>query len=158
MRKFLLTLLIFIFANTANAETILLKCEYLDGKLERYKNNKFEKFEEINDPTKEYEIQLDTVAQVVSKGPYISLYGGPEVVWQNDWIIWQSDSNVVGPIDAWVIFSLNRVTGILTKNFKSLERVVEDGHYQKDSNGDWIRIMKWQSTEDYQCKKQERLF
>lgn len=157
MKKiFLLITISLLFSVKVYAETVLLKCKYLDGNLERYKNNKVIKKEKPINPDKEYEIQLNPVSQKISKGPHISY--GTEVSWLDDWVIWQSDSTVVGARDAWVIYSLNRVTGKLTKNFKLLERVVEDGKFQKDSNGKWVRNMKWQTTTEYQCKKEDRLF
>ena len=41
---------------------------------------------------------------------------------------------------------------------KLFKRVIEDGHYQKDSSGNWIRDMVWSSQSEYQCKKQDKLF
>ena len=66
MKKLLLVLAFSLLAlNVANAETILLKCEYIDGKLDRYKDNKFLKVEKINDPTKEHEIKLNTALKKI---------------------------------------------------------------------------------------------
>jgi len=156
--KKLISILIFSLLVNSNsvAETILLKCEYIDGKLQRYEDNKLVKEEKPVNPDKEYEIQLDPVLKIIKEGPWIGY--GTEVLWRDDWVIWQSDSTVAGSMDVLVIFSLDRVTGKLTRNFKSLDRVIENGKYQKDSNGNWIRNMKWQSTNEYQCKVEERLF
>lgn len=157
MKKlFVILFLCLVWGGTLFAETTLLKCKYLDGKLERYKDNKLVKEEKPNNPDKEYEIQIDPISQKISKGPYIGY--GTDVSWQADWVVWQSDFTIAGPFDAWVIFSLNRVDGKLTKNFKSLERVVEDGEYKKNSSGNWVRNMSWQSITEYQCKKEDRLF
>jgi hypothetical protein len=56
------------------------------------------------------------------------------------------------------IASLNRFNGKLIIDRKSFKRVVEDGHFQKDSNGNWIRNITVVSQSEYQCKKQDKLY
>ena len=156
MKKIILTLLIFIFTSVVNAETVLLKCEYKDGKLQRYKNKKPQKVEKLNDPRKEYEIKLDLALETVTDGPGTGY--GSKVFWKDDFITWMSDNTVVGPYDMMTIASLNRFKGKLIIDRKSFKRVVEDGHFQKDSNGNWIRNITVVSQSEYQCKKQDKLF
>ena len=156
MKKFLLTLLIFIFTSAVNAETVLLKCEYKEGKLQRYKNNKPQKVEKLNDPRKEYEIKLDLALKTVKDGPGIGY--DTKINWNDDFIFWISDTSVAGPHDLLRMVNLNRFTGKLTMSAQSFERVIEDGNFQKDNNGNWIRNIKWKSSSEYQCKKQDKLF
>ena len=156
MKKIILTLLIFIFTSVVNAETVLLKCEYKDGKLQRYKNKKPQKVEKLNDPRKEYEIKLDLALETVTDGPGTGY--GSKVFWKDDFITWMSDNTVVGPYDMMTIASLDRFNGKLIIDRKSFKRVVEDGHFQKDSNGNWIRNITVVSQSEYQCKKQDKLF
>ncbi len=147
---------IFIFTSIVNAETVLLKCEFTDGKLLRYKNNKAHKTEELNNPRKELEIKLDLTLNTVKQGPGIGY--GTKINWNDDFIFWISDSSVSGPYDSLRMVNLNRFTGKLTMSNQSLERVIEDGHYQKDDNGNWIRNIQWKSSSEYQCRKQDKLF
>ena len=142
-------------SGSAYAETVLLKCEYKDGKLQRYKNNKPQKVEKDN-AIKEYEIKLDLALETVTDGPGTGY--GSTVFWKDDFITWMSDNTVVGPYDMMTIASLNRFNGKLIIDRKSFKRVVEDGHFQKDSNGNWIRNIEWDSQSEYQCKKQDKLF
>ena len=156
MKKIILTLLIFIFTSVVNAETVLLKCEYKDGKLQRYKNKKPQKVEKLNDPRKEYEIKLDLALETVTDGPGTGY--GSKVFWKDDFITWMSDNTVVGPYDMMTIASLDRFNGKLIIDRKSFKRIIEDGHYQKDSKGNWIRNIRYTSQSEYQCKKQDKLF
>ncbi len=142
-------------SGSAYAEIVLLKCEYEDGKLQRYKNNKPQKVEKDN-AIKEYEIKLDLALETVTDGPGTGY--GSTVFWKDDFITWMSDNTVVGPYDMMTIASLNRFNGKLIIDRKSFKRVVEDGHFQKDSNGNWIRNIEWDSQSEYQCKKQDKLF
>ena len=144
--------------NVAYAETILLKCEFIDGKLDRYKNNKFLKVEKINDPTKEYEIKLNTALKKIIEAPFYSSIGLEMEQWQDDYILWMMDTNIVGAFDGLFTYSLDRVTGVLTEDRKSFIRVIEDGKYQKDSKGEWIRDTQYHVTATYQCEKKDRLF
>ena len=143
-------------SGSAYAETVLLKCEYEDGKLQRYKNNKPQKVEKLNDPRKEHEIKLDLALETVTDGPGTGY--GSKVFWKDDFITWMSDNTVVGPYDMMTIASLDRFNGKLIIDRKSFKRVVEDGHFQKDSNGNWIRNITVVSQSEYQCKKQDKLF
>ena len=157
MKKFLsIVALIYLMSVNLYAETVLLNCEYKDGKLQRYKNNKPQKVEKLNDPKKEYEIRLDLVLKSVNSGPGTGY--GSKVFWNNDFITWMSDNSIVGARDMLTIASLNRFNGKLIIDHKSFERVIQDGHYQKDSKGNWIRNIVWASQSEYQCKKQDRLF
>ena len=156
MKKILGILALSLFmSGSAYAEIVLLKCEYEDGKLQRYKNNKPQKVEKDN-AIKEYEIKLDLALETVTDGPGTGY--GSTVFWKDDFITWMSDNTVVGPYDMMTIASLNRFNGKLIIDRKSFKRVVEDGHFQKDSNGNWIRNIEWDSQSEYQCKKQDKLF
>ena len=156
MKKILGILALSLFmSGSAYAEIVLLKCEYEDGKLQRYKNNKPQKVEKDN-AIKEYEIKLDLALETVTDGPGTGY--GSKVFWKDDFITWMSDNTVVGPYDMMTIASLNRFKGKLIIDRKSFKRVVEDGHFQKDSNGNWIRNITVVSQSEYQCKKQDKLF
>ena len=156
MKKILGILALSLFmSGSAYAEIVLLKCEYEDGKLQRYKNNKPQKVEKDN-AIKEYEIKLDLALETVTDGPGTGY--GSTVFWKDDFITWMSDNTVVGPYDMMTIASLNRFNGKLIIDRKSFKRVVEDGHFQKDSNGNWIRNITVVSQSEYQCKKQDKLF
>ena len=158
MKKILLVLSFSLLAlNVAYAETLLLKCEFIDGKLDRYKDNKFLKVEKINDPIKEHEIKLNTALKKIILDTY-SAMGLEMEVWKDDYVLWILDMNVTGPFDAQYIYNLDRVTGILTFDYKSYKRVVEDGKYLKKSNGDWVRDTQFHITSTYQCEKKDRLF
>ena len=158
MKKLLSILaLALFFSGYAHAETLLLKCEFIDGKLDRYKDNKFLKVEKINDPIKEHEIKLNTALKKIILDPYNAL-GLEMEVWKDDYVLWILDMNVTGPFDAQYIYNLDRVTGILTYDYKSYKRVVEDGKYLKKSNGDWVRDTQFHITSTYQCEKKDRLF
>ena len=159
MKKLLIVLVFSLLdLNVANAETILLKCEYIEGKKDVYLVDTIVKTVKPNDPEKVYEIKLNPALKRIVDAPF---YGVPHTKmeqWQDDYILWLSEINVVLKYDSLYIFNLDRVTGILTKDFKSYERVVEDGHYQKDSNGNWVRDLQYHIASTYQCKKEDRLF
>jgi|TARA_R110002012_G_scaffold111386_2_gene256328 hypothetical protein len=159
MKKLLLVLAFSLLAlNVANAETILLKCEYIEGKKDVYLVDTIVKTVKPTHLETVYEIKLNPALKKIVDAPF---YGVPHTKmeqWQDDYILWLSEVNVVLKYDSLYIFNLDRVTGILTKDFKSYERVVEDGHYQKDSNGNWVRDLQYHITSTYQCKKEDRLF
>tara|TARA_B110000305_G_scaffold198520_1_gene224709 strand:+ start:36 stop:512 length:477 start_codon:yes stop_codon:yes gene_type:complete len=158
MKKLLLVLGFSLLAlNVAYAEKILLKCEFIDGKLHRYKNNKFYRSEKIPD-IKEYEIILNPALKKIISAPSYSSIGLEMEQWQDDYILWMTDTNIVGAFDGLFTYSLDRVTGVLTEDRKSFIRVIEDGKYQKDSKGEWIRDTQYHVTSTYQCEKKDRLF
>jgi hypothetical protein len=158
MKKTLFIIFVSLFMSVNGyAETLLLKCEFIDGKLDRYKDNKFLKVEKINDPTKEHEIKLNTALKKIILDPYSAL-GLEMEVWKDDYVLWILDMNMTGPFDVQYIYNLDRVTGILTYDHKSYKRVVEDGKYLKKSNGDWVRDTQFHITSTYQCEKKDRLF
>ena len=158
MKKLLLTILFtLVLSGGASAETVLLKCKYLDGTLKRFKDNKFVKEEKPIDPQKEYEIKIDPVRKKIIEAPFYDFMVDLET-WQDDYILWMYDSTTVGDRDVVRIFNLDRVTGILSENAKGLTRIVEDGKYVKKSNGEWLRNLNYQEDLEYQCKKEDRLF
>ena len=158
MKKLLLVLGFSLLAlNVAYAEKILLKCEFIDGKLHRYKDNKFYRSEKIPD-IKQYEIILNPALKKIISAPSYSNIGLEMEQWQDDYILWMMDTNIVGAFDGLFTYSLDRVTGVLTEDRKSFIRVIEDGKYQKDSKGEWIRDTQYHVTSTYQCEKKDRLF
>ena len=158
MKKLVLVLGFSLLAlNVAYAEKILLKCEFIDGKLHRYKDNKFYRSEKIPD-IKEYEIILNPALKKIISAPSYSSIGLEMEQWQDDYILWMMDTNIVGAFDGLFTYSLDRVTGVLTEDRKSFIRVIEDGKYQKDSKGEWIRDTQYHVTATYQCEKKDRLF
>mgnify|MGYP006122527571 FL=1 len=158
MKKLLLVLGFSLLAlNVAYAEKILLKCIFIDGKLHRYKDNKFYRSEKIPD-IKEYEIILNPALKKIISAPSYSSIGLEMEQWQDDYILWMMDTNIVGAFDGLFTYSLDRVTGVLTEDRKSFIRVIEDGKYQKDSKGEWIRDTQYHVTSTYQCEKKDRLF
>ena len=158
MKKLLSILaLALLFSGYAYAEKILLKCEFIDGKLHRYKDNKFYRSEKIPD-IKKYEIILNPALKKIISAPSYSSIGLEMEQWQDDYILWMVDTNIVGAFDGLYTYSLDRVTGALTEDRKSFIRVIEDGHYQKDSRGEWIRNTQYHITATYQCEKKDRLF
>ena len=158
MKKLLLVLGFSLLAlNVAYAEKILLKCEFIDGKLHRYKDNKFYRSEKIPD-IKQYEIILNPALKKIISAPSYSSIGLEMEQWQDDYILWMMDTNIVGAFDGLFTYSLDRVTGVLTEDRKSFIRVIEDGKYQKDSKGEWIRDTQYHVTSTYQCEKKDRLF
>ena len=158
MKKLLLVLGFSILAlNVAYAEKILLKCKFIDGKLHRYKDNKFYRSEKIPD-IKEYEIILNPALKKIISAPSYSSIGLEMEQWQDDYILWMMDTNIVGAFDGLFTYSLDRVTGVLTEDRKSTIRIVKDGHYQKDANGKWKGDTQHQVKGTFQCKKEDRLF
>lgn len=158
IKKFLITILFtLVLSGGVSAETVLLKCKYLDGTLKRFKDNKFVKEEKPINPQKEYEIKIDPVRKKIIEAPFYDFMVDLET-WQDDYILWMYDSTVVGDRDVVRIFNLDRVTGILSENAKGLTRIVEDGKYVKKSNGEWLRNLNYQVDLEYQCKKEDRLF
>ena len=158
MKKLLSILaLALLFSGYAYAEKILLKCEFIDGKLHRYKDNKFYRSEKIPD-IKKYEIILNPALKKIISAPSYSSIGLEMEQWQDDYILWMVDTNIVGAFDGLYTYSLDRVTGVLTEDRKSFIRVMEDGKYQKDSKGEWIRDTQYHVTATYQCEKKDRLF
>ena len=158
MKKLLLVLgFSLLVLNVAYAEKILLKCIFIDGKLHRYKDNKFYRSEKIPD-IKEYEIILNPALKKIISAPSYSSIGLEMEQWQDDYILWMMDTNIVGAFDGLFTYSLDRVTGVLTEDRKSFIRVIEDGKYQKDSKGEWIRDTQYHVTSTYQCEKKDRLF
>ena len=159
MKKLLLVLgFSLLVLNVAYAETILLKCEFIDGKLDRYKDNKFLKVEKINDPTKEHEIKLNTALKKIIEAPYHGGFGMDWEIWQEDYIQWKGAINIALKYDTYYTYTLDRVTGILSEDRKSTIRIVKDGHYQKDANGKWKGDTQHQVKGTFQCKKEDRLF
>ncbi len=158
MKKLLFTFLFtLVLSGGVSAETVLLKCKYLDGTLKRFKDNKFVKEEKPINPQKEYEIKIDPVRKKIIEAPFYDFMVDLET-WQDDYILWMYDSTTVGDRDVVRIFNLDRVTGILSENAKGLTRIVEDGKYVKKSNGEWLRNLNYQVDLEYQCKKEDRLF
>ena len=158
MKKLVLVLGFSLLAlNVAYAEKILLKCEFIDAKLHRYKDNKFYRSEKIPD-IKQYEIILNPALKKIISAPSYSSIGLEMEQWQDDYILWMMDTNIVGAFDGLFTYSLDRVTGVLVEDRKSFIRVIEDGNYQKDSKGEWIRNTQYHVTATYQCEKKDRLF
>ena len=158
MKKTLFIIFVSLFMSVNGyAETLLLKCEFIDGKLHRYKDNKFYRSEKIPD-IKEYEIILNPALKKIISAPSYSSIGLEMEQWQDDYILWMMDTNIVGAFDGLFTYSLDRVTGVLTEDRKSFIRVIEDGKYQKDSKGEWIRDTQYHVTATYQCEKKDRLF
>ena len=140
------------------AETILLKCEYIDGKQDVYLADTIVKTKKPYISDKVYEIKLNPSLKRIVDAPFYDSIVTKMELWQDDYILWKSEINVLLNHDSLYIFNLDRVNGILTKDFKKYERVIEDGHYQKDSNGNWVRDLQYHITSTYQCKKEDRLF
>jgi len=159
MKKFL-TILVFnlLALNVAYAETILLKCKLIDTKEDIYLANVIIKTVKPTHLEKEIEIRLNTALEKIIEAPSYSSVHLKRETWQDDYIGWKSDLTITLELDVVDIYNLDRVTGILSNDKKSLKRVVEDGHYQKDANGNWIRDTLRHMTSTYQCKKEDRLF
>ena len=159
MKKTLFIIFVSLFMSVNGyAETLLLKCEFIDGKLDRYKDNKFLKVEKINDPTKEHEIKLNTALKKIIEAPYHGGFGMDWEIWQEDYIQWKGVVNIALKYDTYYTYTLDRVTGILSEDRKSTIRIVKDGHYQKDANGKWKGDTQYHITSTYQCEKKDRLF
>ena len=150
-----------LFGGNAYAETILLKCKFVDGKVNLFKNNNFLKVEKKNDPypyKKEHEIQLNPALKKIIKAPSYDIISLVRESWQDDYIMWRSDFNAAGVYDTQYIYDLNIVTGILSASIKNLTRIVKDGHYQKNPLGGWVGNTQDHYEFSYQCKKENRLF
>jgi hypothetical protein len=159
MKKIILVLVYSLLAmNVAYAETILLKCKFIDAKQHVYRSNVFVKTVKATHLEKEIEMRLNTALEKIIEAPY---HGGHDMdleVWQEDYIQWRGKVNFALNYDDDYIYTLDRVTGILSSDHKSYIRVVEDGRYQKDANGKWVRDKQNHITATYQCKKEDRLF
>ena len=162
MKKLLAIIVLgLLWSGNVYAETILLKCKFIDGKVNIFENNKFLKAEKKNDPypyKKEHEIQINPALKKIIKAPSYDIISLVRESWQDDYIMWRSDVNVVGAYDTQYIYDLNIVTGILSVSIKNLTRIVKDGHYQKDPLGGWIGNIRDHYEFSYQCKKEDRLF
>jgi hypothetical protein len=147
-----------LLSGNAYAETILLKCKFIDAKQDVYLANVIVKTVKPTHLEKEIEIRLNTALEKIIEAPaYSSVYLKWDV-WADDYIGWKSDVTITMELDVVDTYNLDRVTGILSHDKKSLTRIVEDGHYQKDANGNWIRDTNRHTTSTYQCKKEDRLF
>ena len=159
MKKLLeIVVLGLLLSGNAYAETILLKCKFIDAKQDVYLANVIVKTVKPTHLEKEIEIRLNTALEKIIEAPaYSSVYLKWDV-WADDYIGWKSDVTITMELDVVDTYNLDRVTGILSHDKKSLTRIVEDGHYQKDANGNWIRDTNRHTTSTYQCKKEDRLF
>jgi hypothetical protein len=92
------------------------------------------------------------------EAPYHGGYHTDWEIWQEDYIRWSGSVNFALKYDDDYIYTLDRVTGILSSDHKSFIRVVKNGHYQKDANGKWVGDQQNHVTATYQCKKEDRLF
>ena len=158
--KKLLSIIIFGFllSESAYAETILLKCKFIDGKQDTYGANVIVKTVKPTHLEKEIEMKLNTALEKIIEAPY---HGGHHMdweIWQEDYIRWSGSVNFALKYDDDYIYTLDRVTGILSSDHKSFIRVVKNGHYQKDANGKWVGDQQNHVTATYQCKKEDRLF
>jgi hypothetical protein len=140
------------------AETILLKCKFIDAKQDVYLANVIVKTVKPTHLEKEIEIRLNTALEKIIEAPGYSSVHLKWDAWTDDYIGWKSDLSITLETDIVDIYNLDRVTGILSHDAKSLTRIIEDGYYQKDSNGNWIRDTNRHTTSTYQCKKEDRLF
>ena len=159
MKKIILVLVYSLLAmNVAYAETILLKCKFIDAKQDVYRANVIVKTVKPTHLKKEIEMRLNTALEKIIEAPYHGGYHMDWEIWQEDYIRWRGSVNFALNYDNDYIYTLDRVTGILSSDHKSFIRVVEDGHYQKDANGKWVRDKQSHITATYQCKKEDRLF
>jgi len=159
MKKIILVLVYSLLAmNVAYAETILLKCKFIDAKQDVYLANVIAKTVKPTHLEKEIEMRLNTALEKIIEAPYHGGYHMDWEVWQEDYIQWRGEVNVALKYDTAFTYTLDRVTGILSQDRKSYIRVVENGNYQKDANGKWVRDIQHHVTATYQCKKEDRLF
>jgi len=159
MKKLLFIILVSLIMNVNGyAETILLKCEYIEGKQDVYLANVIVKTVKPTHLEKEIEIRLNTALEKIIEAPGYSSVHLKWDAWTDDYIGWKSDLTIHLELDIVHTYNLDRVTGILSHDKKSLTRIIEDGHYQKDSNGNWIRDTNRHTISTYQCKKEDRLF
>ena len=162
MKKLLLILVFSLLTmNIAYAETILLKCKFIDGKHDTYGENvivKTTKLTAKNYHEKEIEMRLNTALEKIIEAPYYGGFGMDWEIWQEDYIQWKGEVNIALKYDTYYTYTLDRVTGILSMDRKSTIRIVKDGHYQKDANGKWKGDTQYHIKGTYQCKKEDRLF
>lgn len=159
MKKTLFIILASLIMNVNGyAETILLKCKFIDAEQHVYQSNVFVKTVKPTHLEKEIEMRLNTALEKIIEAPYHGGLGMDWEIWQEDYIRWSGSVNYALNYDNDYIYTLDRVTGILSSDHKSFIRVVEDGRYQKDANGKWVRDQQNHVTATYQCKKEDRLF
>jgi len=159
MKSLLTFLALFLMlGGVASAETILLKCKFIDGKIDVYLANVVVKTVKPTHLEKEIEIRLNTALKTIIEAPRYSSIHLKWDAWTNDYIGWKSDLTLPGSFDVVHTYNLDRVTGILSHDEKSLTRIIKNGLYQKDSNGNWIRNTNRHTISTYQCKKEDRLF
>ena len=159
MKKTLFIILASLIMNVNGyAETILLKCKLIDSKTDVYLANVIVKTVKPTHLEKEIEIRLNTALEKIIEAPGYSSVHLEWEAWQDDYIGWKSDLTLTLELDIVDTYNLDRVTGILSHDNKRLTRIIEDGHYQKDSNGNWIRDINHHMKSTYQCKKEDRLF
>ena len=96
-----------LMSEAALSETVLLKCNYIDGKIERYIENKITKVEKENDPTKEYEIQINPVIQKIINAPFYGI-GLKFETWQDDYVVWMYEGLSVDYLSQYT-FNLDKV-------------------------------------------------
>ena len=130
MKNLFLTILFLnlLFGGNAYAETILLKCKFIEGKKDTYLANAIVKTTKWTAREEEIEMILNTALEKIIEAPYYYPY------------------------------VLDRVKGILSMDQKHSIRIVKNGHYQKDANGKWVGDTQYQIKGTYQCKKEDRLF
>ena len=163
MKNLFLTILFLnlLFGGNAYAETILLKCKFIEGKKDTYLANAIVKTTKWTAREEEIEMILNTALEKIIEAPYYYPYvtGGLEwETWQDDYIRWQGETNVALKYDTAFTYTLDRVKGILSMDQKHSIRIVKNGHYQKDANGKWVGDTEYQVKGTYQCKKEDRLF
>ena len=162
MKKLLFIILISLIMNVNGyAETILLKCKFIDGEHDSYRANVFVKTIKLTAETyheKEIEMRLNTALEKIIEAPYHGGYGMDWEIWQEDYIQWKGEVNIALSYDTYYTYTLDRVTGILSMDRKSTIRIIENGLYQKDANGKWKGETQYQVKGTYQCKKEDRLF
>ena len=159
MKKILLVLVFSLLAvNVAYAETILLKCKFIDAKQDVYRANVIVKTVKPTHLKKEIEMRLNTALEKIIEAPYHGGYHMDWEIWQEDYIQWKGEVNIALSYDTYYTYTLDRVTGILSMDRKSTIRIVKNGFYQKDANGKLVRDTQYQVKGTYQCKKEDRLF
>ena len=162
MKKILLVLVFSLLAvNVAYAETILLKCKFIDGKHDTYDANvivKTTKLTAENYHEKEIEMRLNTALEKIIEAPYYGGFGMDWEIWQEDYIQWKGEVNIALSYDTFYTYTLDRVTGILSMDRKSTKRIVKNGHYQKDANGKWVGIRNIKLKELTNVKKRTDYF
>ena len=147
-----------LLGGNAYAETILLKCKFIDAEQHVYQSNVFVKTVKPTHLEKEIEMRLNTALEKIIEAPYHGGIGMDWETWQEDYIQWKGEVNIALSYDTFYTYTLDRVTGILSMDRKSTIRIVKNGHYQKDANGKWVGDTQYQIKGTYQCKKEDRLF